>query len=141
MIYFARITKPNADSFLVEFPELEGCLTEGANLAEALVHAKEALEGWLASNCDRNLAIPAPKNRKSRNFHPIEVDLRIAFPIMLRKARSKRKLSQQQVAERLGVSQQAYAKLETPMKSNPALSTIQKLSEALDLEFDLVFAA
>jgi antitoxin HicB len=140
MIYYAKIIE-QSDAWFVEFPELEGCFTEGETLNEALDNAKEALDGWLASNCDRELSIPEAKNRRGRNYHPIEVDVRVAFPIMLRKARKKRRLSQQQVAERLGVSQQAYAKLETPLKSNPALATIQKLSEALNLEFELVFAA
>lgn len=78
---------------------------------------------------------------KGSHYHPIEVDVKVSFPIMLRRARKKRNLSQKQAAEKLSISQQAYAKLETPLKSNPALSTVQKLSEALDLDFDLVLAA
>ena len=141
MIYFAKITKQKTKEYLVEFPELEGCFSEGSSLKEALENAKEALDGWMASNCDRDLMIPEAKNRKSKSFYPIQVDIRISFPILLRKARKKRKLSQKQVADQLGVSQQAYAKLETPLKANPALNTIQKISNALSLEFDLILAA
>ena len=141
MIYYTKLTKQTNSSYLAEFPELEGCLTEGTTKDEALKNAKESLDGWLASNCDRDLIIPESKFRKSGNYYPIEVDVRVSFPIMLRKARKKRKMSQKQVAEKLSISQQAYAKLETPLKSNPALATIQKLSEALDLEFDLILAA
>lgn len=141
MIYYAKITKQTDGNFLVEFPELKGCFTEGSSKKEALEYAKEALDGWLAANCDRDLSIPDAKNRRGADYHPIEVDVRVSFPIMLRRARKKRKLSQQKVADRLGITQQAYAKLESPLKSNPALATIQKLSEALDLEFELKLAA
>ena len=140
MIYYTKLTKQSSRSYLAEFPELKGCFTEGVTKSEALKNAKEALNGWLASNCDRDLTIPSPKFRKSNNYYPIEVNVRVSFPIMLRGIRKKRKMSQRQIAEKLSISQQAYAKLETPLKSNPALATIQKLSEALDLEFDLILA-
>lgn len=141
MIYYAKIIKQKTGEMLVEFPDLEGCFSEGVNIEDAINNAKEALDGWLASHCDRNLSIPKPKVRKGKYYFPIQVDIRVAFPIMLRQARKKRKLSQKQVSERLGISQQAYAKLETPLKANPALNTIQKISMALDLNFDLVLAA
>jgi antitoxin HicB len=140
MIYFAKITKESAKSYLVEFPELEGCFTEGRNIKEALSNAKEALEGWLTSNCDRNLNIPKPKQRRSKNYYSIEVDVRVSFAIMLRKIRVGKGLSQTDVAKQLGISQQAYAKLEAPLKANPSLLTIQKISEALDVEFILDLA-
>ena len=141
MIYFAKIEKQDNKNFLIEFPELPGCLSEAKSLKEALVNAKEALDGWLTSNCDRNLSIPEPKNRRSKNYFPIEADLRISFAIVLRKARKSKKMSQSQVAERLGISQQAYAKLETPTKTNPSLSTIHKLSKVLSFELELSLAA
>jgi predicted RNase H-like HicB family nuclease/DNA-binding XRE family transcriptional regulator len=141
MIYYVKLTKQSEESYLASFSDLEGCFTEGCDKSNALKNAKEALDGWLASNCDRDLAIPEPKVRRGSHYHPIEVDVKVSFPIMLRRARKKRNLSQKQAAEKLFISQQAYAKLETPLKSNPALSTVQKLSEALELDFDLILAA
>lgn len=141
MTYYTKLTRQSDGSYSASFLELEGCLTEGHDKADALKNAKEALDGWLASNCDRDLAVPEPKARKSNGYYPIEVDVKVSFPIMLRRARKKKNLSQKQAAEKLFVSQQAYAKLETPLKSNPALSTVQKLSEALELDFNLVLAA
>lgn len=139
MIYYAKISKESDQTYLVEFPELKGCLTKGDTLKEALANAKEALDGWLASNCDRSLTIPDPKIRRSSGFYPIEVDISVSFPIILRKIRNEKKLSQREVANKLGVSQQAYARLETPFKSNPALLTVQKIAHALgrDLVFEL----
>ena len=141
MIYYARIQKQPDKSYLVEFPELEGCFTEGKNLADARAQAKEALDAWIASNCDRNLNIPNPKKRRLKTYYPIEVDIRIAFPVMLRKARTERRLSQTQVAKKLNISQKAYVKLENSQKANPSLSTIQKLSDVLELELQLKIGA
>lgn len=45
------------------------------------------------------------------------------------------------VSKLLGISQQAYAKLESPLKTNPSLVTIQKLSEALEVDFIFNLAA
>ena len=44
--YYARITKQRG-GYLVEFPDLPGCLTEGKTIREALDHGREALSGWL----------------------------------------------------------------------------------------------
>ena len=139
--YYAKFAKQADGSYLVEFPDLPGCLTEGRTQKQALQHAKEALDGWLAAHCDRLLDVPKPRKRQGGNFHPIEVDIQVAFVIELRRLRKKKGLSQSAVAKRLGISQQAYAKLETPLSANPSLTTIQKLSEALDAELEIKLVA
>ena len=132
MKYFAYINKKRG-RYLVEFPELEGCLSEGKTLKDAKQQGAEALNGWLISNCDRNLNIPNPKMRKGRNYYPIEVEPQIAFAILLRKHRKLKYLLQSQIAKKLGITQQAYAKLENPVKTNPSLSTLKKLSKVLNI--------
>ena len=46
-------------------------------------------------------------------------------------------LTQAQVADTLGMSQQAYRKFEMPGKSNPTLRSLRRLSEVLGLELSL----
>ena len=137
MIYFAKIRKQKGGNWLVEFPDLSGCMTEGSTLEKALSSAREALNGWLASNCDRNLDIPNPVLRKGRSYHPIEVDLPISFAIRLRRLRARKGLTQLQAAKKLGVTQQAYARLESPTRTNPSLTTLQKIADSLDVEIDV----
>ncbi len=134
--YFAKIEKQSDGNYLVEFPELEGCLTEGKTLQSALENAKEALDGYLASQCDRNLNLTKPKIHKGKHYYAVPLDIRIAFAVHLRQLRTKKRLTQSAVAKKLGVSQQAYAKLETP-NCNPSLDTIKRLSDALNVEIDL----
>ena len=137
MIYYAKIEKQKDGNYLVEFPELPGCVTEGKNKEDALKNAKEALDGWLAANCDRDLKIPSPTKRKGPPYFAVEVDLNIAFAVSLRLARAHLGLTQAQTAKKLGISQQAYAKLESPKKTNPSLSTLKKIAESLDISVDL----
>lgn len=133
MIYFAKLTKQKDGSYLVEFPELPGCLTEGRNKAEALRYAKEALDGWLEVNCDRNLNFHGPIRRKGPAFYPIEVDLNIAFSVQLRLLRAALGVTQAEAAKKLKISQQAYAKLESARTANPSLSTIKKIAALLQV--------
>ena len=142
MKYFALIKKEKDGSYFVEFPELRGCFTEGKSLKEAKLNASEALNLWLSvAISERNFNIPNPKVRKGENYYPIDVELQIALAIVLKKTRKMKKLSQAQVARKLGITQQTYAKFELPLKTNPSLATLQKLAKALDIEFHFDSAA
>lgn len=66
-------------------------------------------------------------------FSPLEL-----VPIRLRLVRTRHGLSQAEVASRLGMSQQAYAKLERP-GANPELKTLVQVERALEAEL-LAFA-
>jgi antitoxin HicB len=59
--YPAKIKYFSEDkSYVVEFPDLPGCLTEGESLDDAKSNAKEALTGYLASIFEREHKIPDP---------------------------------------------------------------------------------
>jgi predicted RNase H-like HicB family nuclease/DNA-binding XRE family transcriptional regulator len=138
MRYYAKITEQIDNGYLVEFPDLPGCLTEGSTIKKAIKNAKEALNGWLTANCDRDLNIPLAKIRKGKFIYSIPVNLSVAFAIRLRQFRRKKCYTQMQVAKKLEISQQAYAKLELPLKSNPSLKTIQNIGQKLGIEIELV---
>jgi antitoxin HicB len=88
--YPAKITFVKSDKrYLVEFPDLKGCLTEGATQEEALKNAKEALTGYLASIFERGHAIPKPSKLSGRIIHLFEPEPEVATPIMLRKIRER----------------------------------------------------
>lgn len=55
------------------------------------------------------------------------------MPVHLKLARSHAKLRQADVAERLGITQQSYAKLERP-GANPTLQTLMQLERVLGRE-------
>lgn len=139
--YPAKIKYISGDkAYLVEFPHLPGCLTEGASLDEAKRNAKEALTGYLASIFERNLKIPEPAGVKGKGVYHIEPEPEVSVPIVLRKLRETRKLTQGDIAKALGISYQAYQRLEKPGKSNPTLKTLERLAKVFDKDLKLEFA-
>ena len=127
-------------AYLVEFPDLPGCLTEGGNIDTAKTNAKEALTGYLASIFERNIRIPEPSALKGKNIYYIEPEPEVAVPMILRKFREKKKLSQVDIAHELGISYQAYQRLERPGKSNPTIKTLERLAKVFDKDLRLEFA-
>ena len=141
LTYPARIRHMADDkSYLVEFPDLPGCLTEGASLEEAKQNAKEALTGYLSSVFERNLKIPDPSALKGKNIYGIEPAPEVTVPILLRKLRETKKLTQGDIAKVLGISYQAYQRLEKPGKSNPTLKTLERLAKVFNKDLRLEFA-
>jgi antitoxin HicB len=46
--------------YLVEFPDLPGCMSDGETVAEALANAADAQATWLAAMREAGRPIPAP---------------------------------------------------------------------------------
>ncbi len=119
MQYYAKIKKQKDGKFLVVFPELDGCFTEGDSLTEAKVQASEALNLWLSSSCETGDAypIPRPRRKSSADYFPIDVDPLLVPAILLKQTRMKMRLSQSSLAKELGVSVAEYASCERPVKT------------------------
>ncbi|MER2172478.1 MAG: type II toxin-antitoxin system HicB family antitoxin [Psychrobacillus psychrodurans] len=66
--------------YTVSFPDLQGCITEGDTLEEAIHMAKDALAGYLLTSEEDGDKIPAASNLRIESFHldnfilDIEVD-------------------------------------------------------------------
>ena len=135
--YFARITRQRSGGYLAEFPELPGCLTEGDTLEGALKNAHKALSAWLYVALRNGDELSPGRIRRGPGYHRIVPDLDVLVPLVVLSARKRRGLTQEQVAKALGISQQAYRKLEMPGKSNPTLRTLERLSGVLGLELSL----
>ncbi len=118
------------NKWIVEFPDMPNVLTYGESKEEALYMAKDALNGVLAVDLDNKFPIPAPKYTGG---YAIEVEPKIAFAITLRSCRAK--LTQKEVASKIGMSYQQYQKLENPNKANPTLETLYKLQKVFNRPF------
>ena len=55
--------------YWVEFPDLPGCVSEGASLAQAATEAVDALGGYLCAMMDHQLDIAAPSD-----LHDVHAD-------------------------------------------------------------------
>lgn len=130
MQYPAVITR-EGKFLLAAFPDCPGCQTfveEGESIEEA---AQEALEGWLESNLGRDLVPPQPSSRigKGQRILRVPVDPRLGVRLELRWAREDADLTQARLAQRVGMSQQQLAKLESG--GNPTLSTLSRVAQGL----------
>ena len=133
--YPAKIVYSNTDKcFLVEFPDLRGCLTYGNTLEEAMENAKEALTGYLESIDLRRIDIPHPSRPKGKDVYFIAPETSTAFAVWLKLTRTEKGLSQKQAAEMLGINFQSYQKFENPKKANPTLRTIDRIERTFGVK-------
>jgi predicted RNase H-like HicB family nuclease len=51
------------DSFLVEIPELPGCMADGKTYSEAVENAHVVIDEWIETARSLNRTIPSPKGR------------------------------------------------------------------------------
>ncbi|MDR1931497.1 MAG: type II toxin-antitoxin system HicB family antitoxin [Spirochaetales bacterium] len=131
MTYNCEITR-DGDRFDVVFPDMTNIQTCGFSKEEALAMAKEALDGCLEADISRGNAVPAPA---FRDGFPIPVANHIAVALQLRELRGGQ--SQTDIAKKLGLSYQAYQRLENPRKSNPTIKTLERIAHAFDRELNV----
>ncbi len=139
MNFFASVHKKGRD-YLVSFPDLPNTNTYGSSLNDALNNAREALNGALESDFERGYTLPKAKNLKGkRGYYPIRLLPHIEIAYELKKLRKGH--SQSEIAKRLGITYQAYQKLENPRKCNPTVKTLERIGEALGKELVVSFSA
>ena len=59
IIYWSEQDK----AFVVEVPELSGCMADGATYQEAVANAQEVIQEWIETAQSLSRPIPAPKGR------------------------------------------------------------------------------
>src|SRR5687767_6246335 len=130
MLYPANVTR-EGEVFLIEFPDCPGCQTFARSEEDVEARAREALEGWLEVNLEDGEAPPRPSNRprvtRGGELRRIGVSAQLAAAIEIRWARRAAKLSQAALGKRIGVSQQAIARLERG-GGNVSLDTLEKVA-------------
>lgn len=137
MEFHARVQK-KSKNYLVSFPDFPNINTYGSSLIEALANAREALNGALESDFERGYVLPRPKDlRGKREYHPIRLLPHIEIAYELKKLRNGH--SQTEIAKRLGISYQAYQKLENPRKCNPTVKTLERIGDALGKDLVVTF--
>ena len=51
------------DAYIVEVPELAGCMADGSTYAEAVANSEAIIEEWIETARELGRAIPEPKGR------------------------------------------------------------------------------
>ena len=65
MYKYERIIYWSADDnlFIVEVPELAGCMSDGETVEKALANSEKIIEEWIETAKERGQNIPDPKGR------------------------------------------------------------------------------
>ena len=137
MHYYAKIQKSEG-TYLVSFPDIENVNTYGETIEEALYNAEEALNGTLEADFERGFSLPEPREFKSNHYYKITVLPHLEIAYTLRRLRTGK--SQVQIANSLGISYQAYQKLENPRKCNPTIKTLERISSILGRKLEVSFS-
>jgi predicted RNase H-like HicB family nuclease len=61
---YPAVFTPEDGCYIVKFPDLENCYTDGENITEALINAEDVLNLMLWHMEEKSEAIPAPSNPK-----------------------------------------------------------------------------
>jgi antitoxin HicB len=131
MVYYCTIKK-EGDEYIAQFPDMTNVVTCGFTHEEALAMAKEALEGCLECDISHGNEIPPPSYTEG---YPVPVASHIALSLRLRELRGGQ--SQTNIAQKLGLTYQAYQRLENPRKANPTLKTLEKIAHVYGRELNI----
>ena len=127
---------------LISFPDCPGCDTFAEPSEPLYTVAHEALEGWLEGVLAARDVPPIPgliehdPVRAHQQLMMVTVSPLLSARVQIRNRREEFGISQQQLANAVGVSQQAIAKIESP-DANVRLETLERVAAALGLEVDL----
>jgi antitoxin HicB len=56
----APLSAEDGGGFLITFPDLPGCMSDGESVEEAITNGRDAFEQWAAVQHDENRAMPVP---------------------------------------------------------------------------------
>ena len=138
MEYSAKIIK-DENCYLVSFVDFPNVMTFGDTIEEALSNASEALNGALESDFERGYELPTPTEKDGDDYYKVSILAHIEISYELRQMRVQKTQTQIEIASMLGVSYQAYQKLENPRKCNPTIKTLEKISSVLGKKLEVSF--
>ncbi len=56
----SQLPKDEGGGFLITFPDLPGCMSDGDTEAEAVANGRDAFKGWVSARKDAGKEIPQP---------------------------------------------------------------------------------
>ncbi len=61
MNYRKTVYRDEDGDWIVEVPDLPGCIADGATIAEAFKNSQAAMRSWIESRLEAGLAVPEPR--------------------------------------------------------------------------------
>ncbi|MEI6208334.1 MAG: type II toxin-antitoxin system HicB family antitoxin [Desulfuromonadales bacterium] len=54
------LSEDDGGGYMITFPDLTGCMSDGETLEETLINGRDAFNSWMAAQTDMGRSIPAP---------------------------------------------------------------------------------
>ena len=125
-VYPAQLRRAGRDEIVVSFRDLPECLTSGADEAEALSEAQDALEEAVAGRIDDGEPIPAPSSLipgERAVAVPAEMAAKAALALAFRASR----MTRVSLADRLGVDDKVVRRMLDPRHG----TSVGRINDAL----------
>jgi len=145
---YPAIFEKNEDGFLVTFPDLQGCITDGDDIYQAYEHAQEALGLYLD---DEELLPEATKNldkiKVAQNEYVMLVAADTSYPIIyfdqdffmqINKILINRNLTKYRLAKELNINE-SYINKVFNGKRKPSPAVAKKIGNYLGFDWELFF--
>lgn len=62
-----HLSKKEGGGYLIEFPDLPGCMSDGETMDEAIVNGQDAIQAWIEAAKEVNRPIPIPGELESQS--------------------------------------------------------------------------
>lgn len=131
MIKYPGLIHNDPDGLWIEFPDLDGCVTQGDSMEELIAMAEDALSLHLEDYLENERQLPAVSHLQGDNIIYIEPYPEIAVPLIIRKLRKEKNYSQSDIAGKIGIKYQTYQQVENVKKFNATIKTLNKIAKAL----------
>jgi antitoxin HicB len=59
------LTPDEGGGYLIEFPDLPGCMSDGETIEQALINGQDAKAGWIAAMHEAGRPVPPPAAQDS----------------------------------------------------------------------------
>jgi antitoxin HicB len=60
------LTQPGGGGYLIEYPDLPGCMSDGETIEEAIANGRDAQATWIAAMHEAGRKAPSPRSRLLR---------------------------------------------------------------------------
>jgi antitoxin HicB len=127
MIFHCQIIEQDGIHY-VDFPNMPNVITYGETFPEALINAHEALNGVLEAEILGGYKEQSQNLKNGLTYYPVQVEPHIELALLLRRLRGNK--PQKDIAVKLGLTYQAYQRLENPRKANPTIKMLNRLAKA-----------
>jgi len=62
-----HLSNEEGDGYLIEFPDLPGCMSDGETIDEAIENGQDAIKAWIEAAKETNRVIPIPGELESQS--------------------------------------------------------------------------